>query len=149
MSVESQMVGVQVEWLILADAAQVVGNKLYLMGGGWDVITVNQGFPINHQLAVALSIRVPWHETNQRHDFEVEITSDDGASLAKMNGQFEVGRPPGIKPGQSQRTQIAFGAGLRLEKAGTYVVVARLSGQEHTRYPFAVIQGASAAQKAA
>ena len=25
-----------VEWLILADAAQVNGNKLYLLEGGWD-----------------------------------------------------------------------------------------------------------------
>ena len=30
-----------IEWLILADAAEVVGGKLYLMGGGWDRLTVN------------------------------------------------------------------------------------------------------------
>ena len=27
----------EIEWLILADSAQIVGNKLYLLGGGWDV----------------------------------------------------------------------------------------------------------------
>ena len=33
----------EVEWLILADSAQVIGNKLYLLGGGWDQLAVNTG----------------------------------------------------------------------------------------------------------
>jgi len=39
----------EVEWLILADAAQVVGNKLYLMGGGWDKLTINNVFPADQR----------------------------------------------------------------------------------------------------
>jgi len=90
----------KIEWLILADAAQVVGGKLYLLGGGWDRLTVNKPFPVQQHCALALSIAVPWNETNQRHSFEVEIVAEDSAteqpkSLMKMGGQFEVGRPPG------------------------------------------------------
>ena len=30
----------EVDWLILADSAQVTGGKLYMLGGGWDRLTV-------------------------------------------------------------------------------------------------------------
>lgn len=137
----------KVEWLILADGAQVVGNKLYLLGGGWDVLTVNSGFPLQHRLAVAASFKVEWNETNQRHNFEIEIQNKDGKTLAKVDGQFEVGRPAGIRPGQEQRMQLAADWGLQLDSPGTYVVIARLEGQEDARTHFNVVPGPGLAMK--
>jgi len=55
-----------IEWVILADAAEVINNKLYLMGGGWDVLRIGRPFPTQQQVAFAISIRVEWTETNQR-----------------------------------------------------------------------------------
>ncbi len=134
----------EVEWLILADAAQVVGNKLYLLGGGWDRLVVNKQFPIDQRLALALSIKVPWNETNQKHAFEVELISEDKnseapKSLVKAGGQFEVGRPVGIIQGQEQRFQLALDMGLRIEEAGTKSVIARLDGEEMRRTSFTVL----------
>lgn len=136
----------EVEWLILADAAEVVGNKLYLLGGGWDRLTVNTGFPIDQRCAIALSVRVPWNETNQKHVFEVEVMAEDPQteepkSLLKVGGQFEVGRPPGIPQGQEQRIQLAINMSLRLETPGTKVIVARIEGQEMRRVHFNVVPG--------
>jgi hypothetical protein len=132
---------VKVEWLILADYAEIVGNKLYVQGGGWDVFTVNTGFPANKICGLAASVRVPWNETNQRHDFEIEVQTDDGQSLAKINAQFEVGRPPGLPSGQDQRWQVGGNLGLTFEKPGTYAIVARIEGQEDGRIHFNVIPG--------
>jgi hypothetical protein len=136
----------EVEWLILADAAQVVGNKLYLMGGGWDKLTVNNAFPADQRCALALSLRVDWNETNQKHSFEVEILSEDSLteqprSLMKAGGQFEIGRPPGISPGQDQRFQMALDMTLKIDGPGTKTVVARVEGQEMRRLSFNVTQG--------
>ncbi|MBN1189033.1 MAG: hypothetical protein JXA46_04710 [Dehalococcoidales bacterium] len=136
----------EVEWLILADAAQVVGNKLYVMGGGWDRLTVNKPFPVDQRCALALALRVDWNETNQRHNFEIEIISEDSVteqprSLMKAGGQFELGRPPGISPGQDQRFQVALDMALKIDSPGTKVVVARVGGQEMRRLSFNVIQG--------
>ena len=136
----------QLEWLILADAAQVVGGKLYLLGGGWDRITVNSPFPVQQRVALAVSIKVPWNETNQKHTFEVEIISENREteelkSLMKMGGQFEVGRPPGTRQGQDQRLQLALDGGLVLEAPGRKMVVARIGGQEIGRTEFQVVQG--------
>ncbi|HUV44844.1 MAG TPA: hypothetical protein VMW13_08450 [Dehalococcoidales bacterium] len=136
----------EVEWLILADSAQVVGNKVYLLGGGWDRLTVNTQFPANQRCAVALSMIVPWNETNQKHSFEVEIAADDPTteepkSVVKAGGQFEAGRPPGIPPGQDQRIQLAIDMNLKIETAGTKVIIARIDGQEMRRTHFNVVPG--------
>jgi len=133
--------GVQVEWLILADAAQVVANKLFLLGGGWEVLTVNSGFPVQRHCAVAASFRVPWNETNQPHDLEIEIDDEDGHELFKVAGQVEVGRPAGIPIGQPQRAQMAADIALTFDHAGTYVVIGRVNGQESRRVQFSVMAG--------
>ena len=127
-----------IEWLILADAAQVVGNKLYLIGGGWDRLTI-AGFPKNHAMGLAMSIRVPWNQTNERHSFEIEITSEDGQSIQKAGGNFEVGRAPGTVPGQDQRVQFAVNAIMLLAGPGTFVVLARIDEEEKQRVTFNVV----------
>ena len=42
----------EIEWLILADEAELVNGKLYMMGGGWDRITA-QVLPWQQHMAVA------------------------------------------------------------------------------------------------
>ena len=135
-----------VEWLMIADAAQVVGNKLYLLGGGWDVLTVNSGFPFPQHLAIAISIKVPWGETNRKHSFELEIigetqSSEDVKPLLKVGGQFEVGRPPGIPAGRDQRVQLAIDINLKIDSPGTRNVIAKINGQEMRRFDFLVVPG--------
>jgi hypothetical protein len=132
---------VQVEWLILADHAEIVGGKLYLMGGGWDRLTVNTDFPLTKPIGLAAAFRVPWNETNQPQNVEIEIQTEDGGSVGKMGAQFEVGRPPGMKAGQSQRFQLAANLPLTLAGPGSYVIVARVEGQEAGRVPFNVMAG--------
>lgn len=131
----------RVEWLILADYTEIIGGKLYLMGGGWDVLTVNTSFPLARPVGIAAAFSVAWNETNQRHNVEIEIQTDDGQSVGKVGAQFEVGRPPGIKAGQEQRFQLAANVPLNLTGPGTYVIVARVEGQEESRVPFNVIAG--------
>ena len=134
----------EVEWLILADSAQVVGNKLYLLGGGWDMLAVSAGFPVEQRCAIAVSVKIPWNETNQRHTFEMEVSEETPGteapkSIVKVGSQFEVGRPPGIPLGSDQRIQLAIDMTLKIEHPGTKVVVARIEGQEMRRIHFNVV----------
>lgn len=129
------------EWLILADHVDVVGNKLYLNGGGWDMLTVNSPFPVQQSLGLATAFSVPWNETNQRHSVEIEVLTADGITLAKAGGQLEVGRPPGLPAGQSQRAQLAVNMTLVLEKPGTYEVVTRVEGHDDASTHFNVMPG--------
>ena len=88
--------------LLLADAAQAVDGKLYVLGGGWSV-TGPQPTP----MAIALKIDVPWDQTNTRHSWRLELVDADGGpvelgdepSPVQIEQEFEIGRPPGVKPG--------------------------------------------------
>ncbi len=135
----------EVEWLIIADSAQVVGGKLYLLGGGYDRVTLPKRPPAPHNMAVAVAFKVPWNDTNVRHDFDIEILDGDGHKIVGASGQFEVGRAAGISPGQDQRTQLAMNIGWRVEKLGSYEVVANVKDAER-RFPFHVVarEGSSA-----
>jgi hypothetical protein len=91
--------------LLLADAAQAVDNKLYVLGGGWS-ITGPQPSPS----ALAIHLKVPWDEANQRHQVRIQLLDADGqpvtvgegdqAQPLVVEGEFEVGRPAaGLIPG--------------------------------------------------
>jgi len=137
----------KIEWLIIADFAEVINNKLYLQGGGWDKLTVNTGFPFIRQIGIAASINVPWNETNQDGTLRIEILTQDAKSLAKMEGKFRVGRPADHPPGEDQRAQIAASLGIEIETEGVYVVSAHLEDQEEARVKFSVVPGPALAMR--
>lgn len=129
-----------VEWLILGDFAEVVAGKLYLMGGGWEV-TGAEALPFSRPLGIAVGIRVPWAQTNQRHTVSIEVQDEDGKQMAKIDGHFEVGRPPGIPSGQAQRVQMAMNVHLTFSHEGNFLVVAVLDGSPQARSTFRVAVG--------
>ncbi len=131
----------EIEWLILADAAQIVAGKLYLLGGGWDRVTIKE---IPQKFAIAVSVKVPWDETNKKHTLELEILSEDPnteevKNLAKMGGQFEVGRPAGIPAGKDQRIQLALEVGLKFDNPGIKKIVANIDGSVSKELYFDVL----------
>ncbi len=129
---------VQVEWLIVADAAQVAGGKLYLLGGGWDLVQPAAPFPYDQRIAIALSLLVPWNETNRPHALKVAVEDEDGGVLHQLDGQVEVGRPAGLQLGQAQRMQVAIEGAIRLQRSGTYVVSVTIDGEAAGRTRFTV-----------
>ncbi len=121
----------EVDFLTLADSAQVVGEKLYMLGGGWSFVRAPQ-FPVIHPMSVAVGFSVDWMETNRRHEFRIEVKNEDGGGqkLAEIVGQFETGRPAGIPAGTSQKVILAFNIPAALERPGQYVVKLFLDGDE-------------------
>jgi hypothetical protein len=90
--------------MMLCDAAQAVNGKLYILGGGWNLIG-----PDPTPTAIAILLHVPWHEANRRHRLRLELMSEDaqpvrvegpqGPQPVQIAAEFEVGRPPGHRPG--------------------------------------------------
>lgn len=130
-----------VEWIVLADAAETVNNRLYLIGGGWTTLTINGKLPLIHPCAVAVAFSVPWSEANQQHNVEIAIEEEDGTGLAKVEGHVEVGRPPGTPIGAGQRVQMAIQLALPLQRLGAHSVIARVDRQEAGRASFYVVAG--------
>lgn len=127
----------KVDFLILADGAQVAGDKLYVLGGGWTIVWAVD-FPVIHNAAVAVGMMVEWPETNQKHSIEVALVTGDGQQVGEplVGGDFEVGRPPGMPPGASQRFMLAAAIALNLDKPGPYEIVVRIDGSDMTSASF-------------
>ncbi len=131
----------RVEWIIMADSAEVVNGKLYLMGGGWDHLVVNQPFPTQQLISIAVSFSVGWDETNIRQPMEIRIEDMEGKQLARVNGEIEAGRPRGITPGQAQRVQLAFKLPLRIEKPDRFSVTALIADEIAGHASFGITAG--------
>ena len=113
--------------MMLADAAQAVGNKLFILGGGWS-ITVTPTQPT----AIAIKIAVPWGEANRKHRLRLALLDDDGQAVRvptpkgeqplEIGGGFEVGRPPGLRPGTSIDVAMVVAVGSMPLPADKYFV---------------------------
>ena len=128
--------------MLLADAAQEVDGKLYVLGGGWSVMGPEVG-----PMALAIKIDVPWTAANQKHRFSLELLSEDGQqpevqtaegiarSRVSFEGEFEVGRPPGLPPGTDIDTAFAVQLGpLPLVKGRGYVWRLSIDGATHDHW---------------
>lgn len=132
-----------VDFLILADYGEVIGGKLYLMGGAWDRISVRDSAqPL--RFCVALGLLVPWNATNQPHTFQITYVNVDGQLQGTLvESSFVTGRPPELSPGSTQRVVMAVNSLAPAPPAGEYAVVATVDGQERRRVAFTVLQGQS------
>lgn len=134
---------------ILCNHAEAVNNQLYLSGGGINICYFQPGSPPPYAVSVGvgLLVTVPWLRTNQQHRVEVQLWTEDGQEVrppqtpdgaagepVKFEMVFNVGRPPGLQPGDDQ---IVVGAvnlpALPMPAAGKYEFVVNLDGTEQTR----------------
>ena len=139
---ESVVDGIEVDFLILADRAEVVNGKLYAMGAAWDRIGVAD-FSRPMPLSVAVGVLVPWTATNQPHVVTLTLRDQDGLPVDfRVEANFVTGRPPFLT-GEVQRVLLAIPAtSVVLPGPGNYVLAAAVDGTEMKVVRF----GAAAAQ---
>ena len=56
----------KIDYAVLADAAQAVGGKIFILGGGWNVFR-SAIYPAPVQLAVAVGLGFAGNEVGGRH----------------------------------------------------------------------------------
>ncbi len=128
----------RIDFLILADRADVANGKLFLMGGVVDTFLV-QAFPAQITFGVALAIEVPWNATNDSLNIRVAFQDEDGGELAAIDWPIVVGRPPHLRVGDVQRVPLALQSlMLTVPADGLYVASAALNGREEARVSFRV-----------
>jgi hypothetical protein len=113
--------------LLLCDAAQAVAGKLYILGGGWSIAGPG---PVT--MGLAIKVEVPWDLANRKHQFRVALVDTDdhpvmvptptGDQPLQFGGEFEPGRPPGLRPGTPLDVTFAVNLGaIPLAADGRYV----------------------------
>jgi hypothetical protein len=131
-----------IPYMFLADGADAVGGKLYILGGGWDRLMVPElpGRSIK-PFAIALGIRVPYSHTNRKFVLTIELVDADGAQVGDplQLGGLEIGRPPGLTPGTAQNTPVGVGTNPEFPGPGRYSFVARIDGDIKNSASFEVM----------
>lgn len=99
------------DFFILADRAEAVNGKLYMMGGGWTrtiVPDVSQPAP----LSFAVGVLVPWNATNQQHTVRITIEDLDRHRPVEfeLEAGFVTGRPATATVAETQRALLALPA---------------------------------------
>jgi hypothetical protein len=121
--------------MMLADAAQAAEGKLFILGGGWSVCG-----PDPTPMAIAIKIEVPWDQSNVSHAWRlylldsdggpVELPSEEGVQPVELGGDFEVGRPPGLRLGTPIDLPLAVNFGpLPLEPGNRYEWRLQIDGE--------------------
>lgn len=131
----------KVGFLLLADHSESVNGKLYMVGGGWNVLRLPE-LPHEWGFHIALGLDVGWDETNTHHELTVNLHDPDGAELGEgLVAEFEAGRPPGMPPGQEQRLVMSIATAAEFTTSGPHAAIVQADGEEIGRARFYVATG--------
>ena len=134
----------QIGFLLLADYCEAVNGKLYLTGGGWNVLRLPE-LPHEWSFHIGLGLDVAWHETNRPHELSVTIQDPDGVELGEgLTAEFETGRPAGTPEGQEQRLVMSIGANASFSVPGPHAAIVSVDGEELARARFYLMEGEQA-----
>ena len=131
---------VDVDFLLLADRAEVLNGKLYMMGGAWDRRHIRDiGAPVS--LTIVVGVLVPWNLTNEPHLLRIRIEDEDGTPVPpEVEATINVGRPVNATQGQSFRATAVINNRWTMPRFGTYRVVASVAGHSERRVAFYVVE---------
>ena len=131
---------IAVDFLILADFAEVVNGKLYVMGGGWDR-KLHSSQTAGLEFGFAAGMLVPWTLANEEHRFSIGIEDADGNVLGKpVEGGLKVGRPIQSVAGQAFRALIAGRLQGPSLEPGTYAIRLSVGPDLERRAVFYIVE---------
>ena len=127
---------------MLADSAQVQAGKLFVLGGGFDTISV-RSLPATHRsLSLAMVAEVEPDERQRDLELAISLVDEDGAELGvKASGRLRVGTPPNLPPGASSVIPIVSPFhNITFPEAKGYAFLVSLNGTELARVRFRVVK---------
>lgn len=115
-----------------------------MLGAGWTRIPANTPMP----QGVGVIVHVPYDMGNQPHHLEVALLDADGQQVwfgeppqpVGSEGDFEVGRPAGVKPGEPLNFPVAFRFNGLFHAPGAYVWECKVDGKPLARCPFQAVE---------
>lgn len=142
----------------LCDSAVTAEGKLYVQGGGWNLLSPPV-FPAQlPRIGIAICVDVPYTATNQTHTLTITLQGEDGQLLGlgpvlndptdpagipkpgQIEAQFNLGRPPGLMAGDAQPVPFALNIdGYMLASPGAYAFVVSIDGTEMERLIFRAV----------
>ena len=109
----------KIEYALLADAAQAVGGKIFVLGGGWNLFR-SPSYPAPVQLAIAIGLGFSSTEVGIKYPLNVVIADEAGVPVVpEMKGQVETGQTaPDVPKTASVKIPVAININLSLPHPG-------------------------------
>jgi hypothetical protein len=127
---------------MLADAAQVQGGKLFVLGGGFDTISART-LPIVHRsLTLAMVAEVEPDERHRDLEILIRLVDEDGQGLdVEAKGKLRVGAPPNLPPGATSIVPIVSPFhNIEFPESKGYAFVIDFEEDELARVRFRVVR---------
>jgi hypothetical protein len=126
---------------MLADAAQVQSGKLFILGGGFDTITVRSLPAVHRSISLAMVAEVEPDERQRDLELVIRLIDEDGTALGvEAKGRLRVGAPPNLPPGSPSIVPIVSPFhNITFPEAKGYTFVVSLNDSELARIGFRVV----------
>lgn len=127
---------------MLADAAQVQGGKLFILGGGFDTISVRT-LPIVHKsITLAMVAEIEPDERHRDLEISISLEDEDGQAMdVEASGSIRVGDQSDLPSGATSIVPIVSPFhNIEFAEAKGYAFVVELEGEELARVRFRVVR---------
>ena len=113
----------KIEYVVLADGAQAVGGRLYILGGGWSIFYA-QAFPAPINIGLGVNVSYTSDELGVTYAWSVSIADEAGIPIIpEMKGQLQIpwlsSGPPSVP---LNRLPFAMQIGLAVPRPGKYTI---------------------------
>ena len=127
---------------MLADAAQVQGGKLFVLGGGFDTISARTVPVVHRSLTLAMVAEVDPDERHRDLEIAISLIDEDGTPMdVEAKGKLRVGAPPNLPPGSASIVPIVSPFyNIRFPDDKGYAFVVRFEDDELSRVRFRVVK---------
>ena len=130
----------KVQAATLADHAEVLNGKLYLMGGAFDTVYARSVPVVHKKLHIVLILEIGPGERQRDLVLDIELVDEDSRPVGpKAQGTLRVGAPASLRPGQASiiPLQIPF-ENIQFPTAGLYSFRVAQGDDELARVPVGV-----------
>ena len=126
---------------MLADAAQVQGGKLFVLGGGFDTISARSLPVVHRNLTLAMVAEIDPDERHRDLEITIRLVDEDGKALElEARGKLRVGAPPNLPPGATSIVPIVSPFhNIQFTEAKGYAFVVAFEDEELARVRFRVV----------
>jgi hypothetical protein len=131
----------ELEYALLADAAQVSEGKTFILGGGISILWRSQ-YPAPIGVVLVLQLAHHRSEAGTSHDIKVQFNDADGHPvIPELQGTIQIGAPPEHLPSTlplGAPIVLAFPPIPALHRPGSYAVEILVDGRHVKSLPISV-----------
>ncbi len=113
----------ELDFAFLADSAQIVGGKLYTIGGAMDRLWAQKVPVVHPRMSLVMRFLLTAAEVERMHQLEVVMMDSDGKKVAGVSGQLKVGRNDGADTWKPASPLLSIDlVNARFEKFGAFSI---------------------------